>query len=380
LVVAGFGAGPAAAELAAAANWPLVAEPASGSWHGPQAVPAGRLAVELLGDRVERVVVFGRPVLSRPVTRLIQDPGVEAVIVHPGGGPWFDLGRRVGPVAGAVIPPGPDERGPRGRRGGPDEWLEAWLTAGWEAWRQIAALPFPNGPAVAAAVAAAAGLTGPAPPTASGPGAPSVCAEGRSGASSGWGGIVPGEVGGLVVGSSSAVRDLALVPPPVAPGGLVAAPRGVAGIDGTVSFAAGVAAARAPGATLALLGDLALAHDVGGLLTPALERQVDLRVVVLADGGGGIFETLEPARPGLEATFERFFATPVELDLAGLARAYGLAFAEAGDRDQLREALAAPARGISLVRVPLERAARRGMEARAVELSRNCLRLRSDFP
>jgi 2-succinyl-5-enolpyruvyl-6-hydroxy-3-cyclohexene-1-carboxylate synthase len=161
----------------------------------------------------------------------------------------------------------------------------------------------------------------------------------------------------------------------------VAALRGVAGIDGTVSFAAGLAGGRDPETpTRVLLGDLALAHDLGGMVVPALERRPELQIVVMDDSGGGIFETLEPAGVGLEDAFERFFATPVKLDWAAAASAVGAEFAEAHTLDQLRSALATPPPGLSLVRVPLARAARRGMEARAVELSRKRLNLPRKLP
>ncbi|MDR2453604.1 MAG: hypothetical protein LBD51_03420 [Bifidobacteriaceae bacterium] len=338
LVLAGFGAGPAAAELALAAGWPLVADPASGAWWGPNCVPAGRLAADLLGSQVERVVVYGRPVLSRPVARLAQQPGLETVIVHPGGGPWFDLGRVARRVASAALAPsGP----PTGQE---RAWLDRWLQAGRAAWARVAARPFPSGPAIAACVAQAAGA------------------------------------GRLVVGASSAIRDLDLVPAPAGPSGLVAAMRGAAGIDGTISFAAGLdLAAPGPGPTRVLLGDLALAHDSGGLLLPTSETRPNLQVIVLQDGGGGIFETLEVAGPGLEAAFERFFATPVQLEVKALARACGAAFAEVSTERDLVAALACPPAGISLVSVRLPRAARRGADADAVRLSRNDLILPSEL-
>ncbi len=68
----------------------------------------------------------------------------------------------------------------------------------------------------------------------------------------------------------------------------VHANRGLAGIDGTIATATGVAvasqAAGAPGVTRVLLGDLAFLHDVGALLFPSDETEPRLQVIVGNDG------------------------------------------------------------------------------------------------
>ena len=94
VVVAGDGAGPAARLLAEAADWPLVAEPTSGARIGRQAMRTGRLLLTTaLRDDVERVVVIGHPTLSRPVTSLISDPGLEVLAVRGRDGVATDPGR-----------------------------------------------------------------------------------------------------------------------------------------------------------------------------------------------------------------------------------------------------------------------------------------------
>src|SRR5699024_1919966 len=98
---------------------------------------------------------------------------------------------------------------------------------------------------------------------------------------------------------------------------LVVANRGLAGIDGTISTATGLALAGRQ--VRALVGDLTFVHDVGGLVRGRLEPEVDLQVIVLDDGGGTIFATLEHGRPEHQGTFERYFATPQHLDVAALA-------------------------------------------------------------
>ncbi|GAA1779302.1 2-succinyl-5-enolpyruvyl-6-hydroxy-3-cyclohexene-1-carboxylic-acid synthase [Agromyces lapidis] len=97
LVVAGAGAGPEAEAFARDGDWPLAAEVTSGAHFGPNLVVAYR---ELLrepgfGDAVERVVVFGHPTLSREVPALVQRDDVETIVVAPSGIEWFNPGRRV---------------------------------------------------------------------------------------------------------------------------------------------------------------------------------------------------------------------------------------------------------------------------------------------
>ncbi len=92
--------------------------------------------------------------------------------------------------------------------------------------------------------------------------------------------------------------------------------RGVSGIDGNLSTAFGIAAAR--GRAVAVVGDLAFLHDVNGL---ALCRHGRLTVLLLDNGGGGIFDHLaQAALP----EFERGWLTPQSLDPAAAARAFGL--------------------------------------------------------
>ncbi|MDT7711245.1 MAG: 2-succinyl-5-enolpyruvyl-6-hydroxy-3-cyclohexene-carboxylate synthase, partial [Pseudonocardiales bacterium] len=151
----------------------------------------------------------------------------------------------------------------------------------------------------------------------------------------------------LVLGSSNPVRDVALAAAP-RPGVTVRSNRGVAGIDGTVSTAVGAALAH-PGPTYALLGDLTLLHDTTGLVIGPDEPRPDLTIVVLNDGGGGIFGLLEQGAPEHSAAFERVFGTPHRVDLAALCAAVGVGH-HLTDVAGLPAALA-PARGIRLVEV-----------------------------
>ena len=103
---------------------------------------------------------------------------------------------------------------------------------------------------------------------------------------------------------------------------MVVASRGLAGIDGCVSTAAGLALAGDRPA-YALMGDLTFLHDANGLLIGPHEPQPDLTVVVTNDDGGGIFTLLEPGEPERAADFERVFGTPTGTDLAALCARTG---------------------------------------------------------
>ena len=78
----------------------------------------------------------------------------------------------------------------------------------------------------------------------------------------------------------------------------------------------------------ALLGDITLYHDMNGLL--AMRRcGVPMTIVLLNNGGGGIFQRL-PAREH-EPAFRDFLFTPHEIDFAQVAALYGLDYARADD-------------------------------------------------
>ena len=97
--------------------------------------------------------------------------------------------------------------------------------------------------------------------------------------------------------------------------------RGANGIDGTVSSAFG-AAAVGDGPVVLLIGDVALAHDIGGLLA-ARRLGLSLTIVLLDNDGGGIFEFLPVA--GERDAFEEHVATPHGLDFAHAAALSGCA-------------------------------------------------------
>jgi 2-succinyl-5-enolpyruvyl-6-hydroxy-3-cyclohexene-1-carboxylate synthase len=111
--------------------------------------------------------------------------------------------------------------------------------------------------------------------------------------------------------------------------------RGANGIDGTVSSAFG-AAAGAQGPVVLLVGDVALAHDIGGLLS-ARRLGIPLTVVVLNNDGGGIFHFL-PVAAEADA-FEEHVATPHGLDLERVAGLYGCSYERPRTTTELRSAV-----------------------------------------
>ncbi|MFL6153516.1 MAG: 2-succinyl-5-enolpyruvyl-6-hydroxy-3-cyclohexene-1-carboxylic-acid synthase [Ornithinibacter sp.] len=345
LVVVGDTRDPALGERAAAwaaeRGHPLVAEPFGTAALQADAVPHGPLLLTatdwLDAHAPDRVIVVGRPTLSRAVGALLRRPGLCVEVVSEGA-QWPDPSH----VASVVHPPHAL------RLGGPTTpdddhgWGESWRVAGQRLASALAAqvFPWPSGLGVAGALVD--GLPGDAL---------------------------------LVLGSSNPVRDVDLaVTGPIADE--VLANRGLAGIDGVVSTAIGVALARGAGSpavgtasipaaapTYALLGDLTFLHDTNGLLIGPDEPTPDLTLVVVNDDGGGIFTTLEHGAPERAADFERVFGTPTGTDVAALCRAHGIRHDLLTTRAELTAAVAQAPRGIRVLEVGVDRATHRRAHA-----------------
>lgn len=147
--------------------------------------------------------------------------------------------------------------------------------------------------------------------------------------------------GGLLqLANSLPVREVdALCEGPLADA-VVLHQRGAMGIDGPIAGAAGAAAA-AGRPLLAIVGDVAFAHDAGSLAL-LHETPTPLALLVLDNGGGRLFEALPIGqREDLREVFERCFLTPPGLDAAAVAAGFGLPVDDAADAAELRSALKA---------------------------------------
>ena len=144
----------------------------------------------------------------------------------------------------------------------------------------------------------------------------------------------------LFVSSSRPIRDLEGF---AAPGGDIEtfANRGLAGIDGNISTALGIASQRKR--SIAIMGDLAFLHDMTGLIGAS---EINLRILVINNDGGGIFSTLP--QDGVRG-FEKIFGTPHGLDPAAIAQSMGIPAVTVSTIDQLRNEMSLPISGLSLV-------------------------------
>ncbi len=137
--------------------------------------------------------------------------------------------------------------------------------------------------------------------------------------------------------------------------------RGANGIDGLVS--AGIGAALATGSpTWILTGDLGLHHDSNALAS-LRHPTTPVRIVVLNNDGGGIFEHLPQAAQLEREEFEALFGTPLGFDVERLAAAYGVAHRRVSDLGELPEAAGAT----GIVEIPVDRLAGAADRARRLE-------------
>ncbi len=343
VVVAGSGAGEQAEAAARALGAPLLAEVASGARFGPNLVAAYRelLVAGNFGDRVERVVVFGHPTLSREVPALIERTGVETIVVRSPGIEDYNPGHRVQTFADAVTIVD-DPAAVEAER----SWVGRWVAVSRTALEQDE----PLGAALTDDYAERATFARDALTELRAPVTRRALAEAV------WQASWPHDR--LVLAASRLVRELdRVVPGKRIP---VHSNRGLAGIDGTIATATGIALAsqaddvERPGITRVLLGDLALLHDAGSLLSGVGEPRPRMQVIVGNDHGGTIFDGLEVAATADPALVDRVLLTPQSVDLAALASAYGWEYRHVANRGELGPALT-PSADRVLIEVPLAR-------------------------
>lgn len=346
------GLGPAVTRLAHAAGWPVLVEPTSQLRSGAHALGAPLSAAYELYLRNESlahslapeiVLRLGAPLTSKAFAAWLASHSAAELWLADPDGRFGDPTHRAAellqfdPELLCVALAGELERTPPPRD---PAWLEAFAAADARTRRALeaglAAEDLLSGPRVAAELAESlpAGAT-------------------------------------LFVSNSLPIRDVDAVFPASTRALRVLCNRGANGIDGIVSTALGASAAGAAPLVL-LTGDLALVHDLGGLLV-ARRARLSAAIVVLHNDGGGIFSALPVAAHREAVGFEALFTTPHGLDLAHVAALFGASHARVASPEQLKLALkqAIGAPGLHLVEVPQEReadvTARRTLFARAAQ-------------
>jgi len=295
------------ATFAERAGAPLLAEPTSGARRGPAAIAHYDALLRdpewAAAHAPDLVLRIGDLPTSKPLRQWLAGLDALQVAFDPDSA-WQDPAGVVATIVGA------DPRAtletlagklPRKRKD--TSWLDGWHEADRVASRAIAEVVGP------------AGLN-----------EPRIAAE--------LGTLLPPEAT-LVVASSMPIRDVETFFPARETPFRVLSNRGANGIDGTVSTAFGVAAA-VRGLTVLLIGDVALAHDVGGLIA-AQRLGLKLVIVLIDNDGGGIFHFLPAANQGED--FVTHIATPHGLDFAHAAALYGVGYERAADVDAFRAAL-----------------------------------------
>jgi 2-succinyl-5-enolpyruvyl-6-hydroxy-3-cyclohexene-1-carboxylate synthase len=301
------------ARLAAAAGWPVLAEPTSGVRCGPHDRTHAVAHYDVLLRSPEfaaahaagLVIRVGDTPTSKPLRAWLA--AASQVVIDPHGA-WHEPTRSAGHLLHAAAAPACDALAASlemlGHRPDPG-WLAGWRDADAVVAPALDAVTDPFEPKAYAALEPA----------------------------------LPDDA--LVwVSSSMPVRDVEAFFPQSGKPLRFLANRGANGIDGVVSSAAGAALAGGR-PTFLLIGELALLHDIGGLLA-ARRAGAALTIVCVNNGGGGIFDFLPVAGAADPEAYEEHIATPLEFDLAQVAALAGMPHTRASTPDEIRAAVAAP--------------------------------------
>jgi 2-succinyl-5-enolpyruvyl-6-hydroxy-3-cyclohexene-1-carboxylate synthase len=349
--------GDAAAGFAAAAGWPLLADPLSGARRGEAAVAHYDALLRerdfLAGATPDLVLRVGDLPVSKPLRSWLAELSrVRQVALDPEAA-WQDpaaaLSDSLALEPASALARLASSLGARSSQASrvEEDWLAIWRSADERAAEAILGELADH---EISEPAAAAEL-----------------------------GVLLPEHATLFVASSMPVRDIETFWPVRADPPRVLCNRGANGIDGTISSALGAAAA-ADGPVVLLIGDVAFAHDIGGLLA-ARRLGLKLTIVLLENGGGGIFDFLALSRSRMARTrqtadntassgaeperdaediYTRHVATPTGLDFAKAAALYGLSHERVENVFEFRSALERSldaAHGSSIVEVRSDRKA-----------------------
>jgi 2-succinyl-5-enolpyruvyl-6-hydroxy-3-cyclohexene-1-carboxylate synthase len=294
---------PALAEaivrFAGAAGWPLLADPLSWARRGDAAIAHYDALLRSQSFPATAVLRVGDLPTSKPLRAWLASLDAEQVAFEPAGA-WHDPDATLAKVLAAD----PVATLATDVSAGEPDWLRAWTTADTAA---ASAIDETLGDVL---------------------GEPRVARELTA--------LLPHDAT-LFVASSMPVRDVETFMAARADPPRVLAHRGANGIDGTVSAAFGAAVAS-DGPVALLIGDVALAHDLGGLLA-AKRLGLALTIVLVDNAGGGIFEFLPVA--GATDAFEEHVATPTGLDAERVAELFGLDYSAPGEPGAFAAAVSA---------------------------------------
>jgi 2-succinyl-5-enolpyruvyl-6-hydroxy-3-cyclohexene-1-carboxylate synthase len=351
--------GEATTEFCVAAGWPLLADPMSGARAGATAIAHYDTMLReqefRRSHKPDLVIRVGDLPVSKPLRSWLAElEGVAQIALDPEAA-WQDPAATLShslvldPVAALARASehlrrnAPRDMHPeQAREHAPGDAVDDDWLAGWRSADELAA------EAIAGVIAGDQ------------PSEPAVAAE--------LGVLLP-PASTLFVASSMPVRDIETFWPVRTHPPRVLCNRGANGIDGTVSSALGVAA-DSDNPVVLLIGDVALAHDIGGLL--AVSRlSLKLTIVLLDNEGGGIFDFLPvAAAPIARDAYTEHIATPTGLDFAKAAALYGLAYEPTPTVPAFREALERalePRAGATLIHVHGERATNLALHRRVWE-------------
>ena len=313
------------AALAKAAGFPILAEPTSQLRCGPhdrsQVISTYDLLLRDEGFAAavepDLVLRFGAMPTSKPLRAWLTASGADQIIVDPHGG-WDEPTSR----AAAILRADPTElaagwatRVEREERTTPHRWLDAERVAREAIYSTLAGADLSE-PSLHLAL----------------------------GSAHNHGDIV-------YTASSMPIRDQEAFLPPGDTDALFLCNRGANGIDGLIS--SGIGAAHASGRpTTIVTGDLGLLHDIGGLAA-LRDIPTPIRIVVIDNGGGGIFGFLPQAEALTGNEFEALLGTPRDVDVAKAAALFGIRHRRLDDLAALPETIASET---CLIEVPVDRA------------------------